>query len=150
MSCTNLSVAPVTWSLRFTSTYSQKAYPLDKPVALSFTRLKAFRGPNDVNNSFTWETGDKESLKAQEISSDSRHFLFLWTTCIDFEEKRHLIIIQVVWQATNEEFVSWVRYHCGHHTYTRHKDLTVCNISRKWKMAPLCIELITDFLWIMP
>lgn len=45
-----------TWSFKLTSTYSQKAYPLDSPVALSFTRLKAFRGPNDVNSSFTWKT----------------------------------------------------------------------------------------------
>lgn len=37
------------------STYSQKAYPFDKPVALSLTKLKALRGPNDVSNSFTYK-----------------------------------------------------------------------------------------------
>ena len=36
-----------------TSRYSQKAYPLDNPVALSLTRLNAFSGPNDINSSFT-------------------------------------------------------------------------------------------------
>lgn len=57
MPCKHLfSAVLVTWSLRLTSTYSQKAYPLDKPVALSFTRLKAFKGPNDVSSSFTWNT----------------------------------------------------------------------------------------------
>ena len=42
-----------TWSVMFGSTYSQKAYPLERPVAESLTRLKALRGPNDVSNSFT-------------------------------------------------------------------------------------------------
>lgn len=35
------------------STYSQNAYPFDRPVALSLTKLKALRSPNDANNSLT-------------------------------------------------------------------------------------------------
>lgn len=31
-----------------------------------------------------------------------------------------LVIIQVVGQAANEEFVGRVRHHCGHHTFRRH------------------------------
>ena len=46
----------LTWSVMFGSTYSQKAYPFDSPVALSLTRLNAFNGPNDVNSSLTCKT----------------------------------------------------------------------------------------------
>lgn len=33
-----------------------------------------------------------------------------------------LVIIQVVGQAANEEFVSRVRHHCGHHTYRSQQE----------------------------
>lgn len=52
--CVNLNW--LTWSVALISTYSQKAYPLDSDVALSFTRLKALRGPNDVRSSLTCTT----------------------------------------------------------------------------------------------
>ena len=42
-----------TTSVRLRSTYSQNAYPFDRPVALSFTRLKARNSPNELKSSFT-------------------------------------------------------------------------------------------------
>lgn len=50
----NLNLIIFTPSVIIGSTYSQKAYPLDTPVTASFTRLKAFNGPNEVNNSLTY------------------------------------------------------------------------------------------------
>lgn len=43
----------IAWSVIETSTYSQNAYPLDKPVAESFTRLNALNCPKLINSSFT-------------------------------------------------------------------------------------------------
>ena len=60
-----------TWSViegpPITSTYSQNAYPLESPVALSFTKLKAFNGPKDVKSSFTLKKITKEKVKTQFI-----------------------------------------------------------------------------------
>ena len=46
----------IAWSVMETSTYSQKAYPFDRPVAESFTKLKALSWPNDVRSSLTWSS----------------------------------------------------------------------------------------------
>lgn len=35
---------------------------------------------------------------------------------MNMKQNGYLVIIQVVGQATNEEFMSRVRYHCGNHT----------------------------------
>lgn len=129
----------LTWSLRFTSTYSQKAYPLDRPVALSFTRLKAFRGPNDVSSSFTWHTKTKRETTLRrshlpceipESSGPSETAVYLIVASNASERRRsvggemycgsiNLVIIQVIGQAADEELVSRVWHHCGHNPYRR-------------------------------
>ncbi len=51
---TNWRFIPIiTWSVIKISEYSQNAYPLLKPVAVSLTRLKARNGPNAINSSLT-------------------------------------------------------------------------------------------------
>lgn len=100
----------VTWSLRLTSTYSQNAYPLDKPVALSFTRLKAFNGPNDVSSSFTWNIigGSQSILRGQ------KHLLVLvrdngkW-----FDSIKHLDCIKI--NVLKDSFLEilWPGHHSG-------------------------------------
>ena len=49
------------------STYSQKAYPFDRPVALSFTKLKALSSPNDASSSLT--CGGKRRIKQTLVTS---------------------------------------------------------------------------------
>lgn len=61
----------LTWSVALISTYSQKAYPLDSDVALSFTRLKALRGPNDVRSSLTCTTVEDAQVCEHNSSCSS-------------------------------------------------------------------------------
>lgn len=49
-----MPIMNITWSVILGSRYSQKAYPLDKPVPTSLTRLNAFSGPKDVSSSLTY------------------------------------------------------------------------------------------------